>query len=201
MRRLDEGQALERRVEAREGLDGSSEAGPAQPSGPSAQPRFGRAASTHLGLRALLGALALSAAAATGVAGQQRSGGEAWAIEAGGGAAGSLVGFGVGALMARGDCESEDLECYLDAVGRVVLTASAGATLATWALGRATGTEPSLLGTALGSLAGAFAGAGVIKLLDEASSGGGDGGGAVIGFSIAQGAVTALGSRIAASLR
>jgi hypothetical protein len=140
-------------------------------------------------------------AAAPGLAGQQRGGGEAWAIEAAGGSVGSLVGFGVGALMARGDCEAEDLECYLDAVGRVLLTASAGATLGTWGLGKATDTEPSLVGAALGSLAGALAGAGVIKLIDEASSNSDAGGGAVIGFSIAQGAVTALGSRIGAALR
>jgi hypothetical protein len=132
---------------------------------------------------------------------QERSGAEAWAIETAGGSVGSLVGFGVGALMARGDCEAEDLECYLDAVGRVLLTASAGSTLGAWGLGKATGTNPSFIGAALGSLAGALAGAGAIKLIDEATSDGDGGGGAVIGFSIAQGVVTALGSRIGAALR
>jgi hypothetical protein len=150
---------------------------------------------------ALLVALLGGVIVPSGLAGQGRSGAEAWAIETAGGSVGSLAGFGVGALMARGDCEAEDLECYLDAVGRVLLTASAGATLGAWALGKAADTEPSLIGAAVGSLAGALAGAGVIKLIDEASDGGGGDGGAVIGFSIAQGAVTALGSRIGAALR
>ena len=125
----------------------------------------------------------------------------AWAIEAAGGTLGSAVGFGVGALMAGGDCEAEDLECYLDAVGRVLLTASAGSTLGTWTLGKATGTEPSLVGAALGSLAGAIAGAGAIKLLDEIDPSADEGGGAVIAFSVAQGVVTAGASRLAAVLR
>jgi hypothetical protein len=133
--------------------------------------------------------------------GQERSGGSAWAIDAAGGAVGSLAGFGLGALAMRDSCEAEDLECYLDAVGAVVLSASVGSTLGAWAAGEIGGTEPSLLGAALGSLAGAVAGAGIIKLIDEADSDGGDGGGAGFAFVVTQGMVTALGSRIGAAVR
>jgi hypothetical protein len=148
---------------------------------------------------ALLVAPLMSAMAAPGLSGQERSGTGAWAIEAAGGSVGSLAGFGAGVLFVDDDC-GDDLDCILDAVGTVLLTASTGSTLGAWAFGKMADTNSSLVGAALGSLAGAAAGLGVIKLIDEAG-GSGEGAGAVIGFSVAQEMVTALGSRIGAALR
>ena len=150
--------------------------------------------------RAALIALLASGIAAPGLTGQERSGGAAWAIEAAGGAIGSAVGFGVGLLVVDDNC-GDDLDCIFADVAAVIGTATAGSAIGTWILGNATDTDPSLGGAALGALAGAVAGLGVIKLFDEIDPGLDEGATAVIGFGIAQGAVTALGSRIGAALR
>jgi hypothetical protein len=131
----------------------------------------------------------------------QRSGGSAWAIEAAGGTLGSAAGFGLGLAIFDDDDCGDDLGCIFSDVAGVLVSASTGATLGTWALGRAADTGPSLGGAVLGSLVGAVAGLGAIKLLDEADPDLDEGAVAVIGFGVSQGAITALGSRIGAALR
>ena len=164
------------------------EAGPAE----SGRCRRERIVKLALTLLVLLPAMPASA---------QRAEGSAWAIEAAGGALGSAAGFGLGlALLDDNDC-GDDLGCIFRDVAGVLAGASAGATLGSWALGDAADTEPSVGGAALGSLAGAVAGLGVIKLLDEAAPDLDEGAVAVIGFAVSQGIFTALGSRIGAALR
>jgi hypothetical protein len=121
-------------------------------------------------------------------------------IEAAGGTLGSAAGIGVGLAVARPDeCDGEDIECILRGVGAVGLIAAVTAPLGTYALGNALDTGVSGWGALLGSVAGLAAGAGVIKLFDEAGENL-DGAGAVVAVSLTHGVVTALGSRLAAAL-
>lgn len=124
-----------------------------------------------------------------------------FAVETAGGVLGSAAGIGLGLAMARPDeCGNEDLACILRGVGATGLVAAITAPLGTYVLGKTQDTRPSALGAALGSIAGLAAGAGLIKLFDEAGSTV-DGVAAVAVVSITHGAVTALGSRLAAALR
>ena len=155
------------------------------------------------GLRSVKAALLILAALGTApLAAQPRAGAAAWGIEAVGGTLGSLAGFGAGILLAEDqDCE-DDLQCELTQAGVAVGLATMGATLGNWAIGRAADTGPSFAGAAVGSLVGAAAGIGVVKLLDEMDSSSSPSQGAiVVGFSVTQGVLTALGSRIGAALR
>jgi hypothetical protein len=128
----------------------------------------------------------------------QRTGVGAFAVEAVGGTIGSLVGFGVGAFTVDDQCDDE--LCFKE-LGVVLLTASAGATAGAVIAGRRADTNPSIVGSAIGSLAGAGAGLALLKVLEEIDPGLDDGAPAVIAFTVSQGIVTALGSRIAAALR
>jgi hypothetical protein len=132
---------------------------------------------------------------------QERSGGAAFGIEAAGGTLGSGVGVGLGLLISDpADCDAEDVACILEGLGVTGLVAAAAAPVGSVLLGRANDTEPSLLGAAIGSVAGIAVGLGVIKLLDE---GGAtlNGLGAGVVFTVSHGVVTALGSRLVAALR
>jgi hypothetical protein len=131
----------------------------------------------------------------------QRSGGSAWAIEAAGGTLGSAAGFGLGLAIFDDDDCGDDLACIFSDVAGVLFSAFTGAALGTWLLGRTADTEPSLGGAVVGSLAGAVAGLGVVKLLDEADPDLDEGAAAVIGLALSQGVLSALGSRIGAALR
>jgi hypothetical protein len=132
---------------------------------------------------------------------QERSASGGFAIEAVGGALGSAVGVGVGLLITDpGDCDGEDLQCILEGLGITGLIAAAGAPVGTLLAGYAWHTQPSLLGAALGSIAGIAVGLGVIKLFDEAGVSVG-GLGAGVTFTLSHGIVTALGSRWLAALR
>jgi hypothetical protein len=122
-------------------------------------------------------------------------------VEATGGILGSAAGIGLGVALAQPDeCDAEDLECILAGVGAVGLVAAITAPLGTELVGNAFDTEPSLLGAVLGSVAGLAAGAGVIKLFDEAGTNV-EGAVAVIAVSLTHGIVTAAGSRLVASMR
>ena len=146
-------------------------------------------------------ALLFAALHAGAASAQTRSGGSAWLTEAAGGALGSAAGFGLGLVVFDDENCGDDLDCIFEDVAGVLVSASAGATLGTWIVGEMADTEPSLGGAALGSLVGAVAGLGVIKLLDEADPDADEGVTAVIGFAVSQGMITALGSRIGAALR
>ena len=104
------------------------------------------------------------------------------------------------AILDDEDC-GDDLECIFDEVAGVLAISSAGATIGAWALGRAADTSPSFVGSALGSIVGAAAGLGVLKLLDEIDPDYDEGTGAIIGFSLTQGVFTAIGSRVGKAMR
>ena len=131
-----------------------------------------------------------------------RSGVSAFAIEAAGGTVGSLAGVTLGLAVARIDsCDSEDLACILSGLSVGGVGGVVGATLGTVVAGRTFDTRPSTAGAIIGSLVGVAAGVGAVHLItEEASTRLGRVGGVLV-FSTTQGLVTALGSRIGASIR
>ena len=132
---------------------------------------------------------------------QERGGSSAWAIEATGATLGSLAGFGLGMALVDEDACGDDLGCIFSGLGTVLLVSSAGAVAGTWVAAEIGDTDVSLGGAALGSVAGAAAGLAFLKVLEEIEPGLDDGASAIVSFTISQGIVTALGSRIGAALR
>jgi hypothetical protein len=147
-------------------------------------------------------AVLLFAAAGAGTASaQERTGMMGWTIEAAGGTIGSVAGFGIGmAIFDEEDC-GDDLVCIFEGVAGVLALSSAGATVGTWGLGSAANTNPSVLGAALGSIVGAAAGLGMLKVLEEIESDWDEGTAAIVGFTVTQGVFTAIGSRVGKALR
>jgi hypothetical protein len=127
-----------------------------------------------------------------------RSGASALAVEALGGTVGSLAGVGAGLLLTRAvnECESEDLVCNLRRAATTGVASVVGATVGTYVAGRAADTEPSIVGSLLGAVAGAAAGVGVVHLLTEETNVARNNATLVVAFSVTQGIVTAIGSRI-----
>lgn len=127
--------------------------------------------------------------------------GAAFPVEFLGAAAGSLVGLGAGLLLASpNDCD-EDLACMFERIGIVGLLSVVGAPAGTMLAGGWAGTRPSLLGAALGSVVGAAAGAGVLKLGEEIGDGSIPVVYAVIGYTGVHALLTAAGSRLGALIR
>jgi hypothetical protein len=125
-----------------------------------------------------------------------RSGGGSFLIEAAGGIVGSLAGFGL-VYSTVDECDSEDLVCNFGHAGAAVGVATAGATGGVYLAGRLGGTNPSMVGAALGALAGAAAGLGMAHVVTEELNLVNSDAGAIITYGITQGIVAALGSRIA----
>lgn len=117
----------------------------------------------------------------------------AFAIEALGGAAGSLAGIAVVGLTSR--CGTEDLECTILHVGAGgalgVIGAAAGVTLAA----RHTGSRRSVAGALLGGIAGTALGLGVHYLLNRGTDRNLGDRVVVPIFVLSQGIVAAAGSR------
>ena len=134
--------------------------------------------------------------------GTTRSGVSAFVIEAAGGTLGSVAGVALGLAAARIDsCDSEDLACILSGLSVGGLGGVVGATLGTVVVGRSFDTRPSTAGAIVGSVVGVAAGLGVVHIItEEASTRLGRVGGVLV-FSTTQGLLTALGSRIGASIR
>jgi uncharacterized membrane protein YfcA len=134
---------------------------------------------------------------------QLRRGSAALTFETLGGIAGSLVGVGGGLLIAKAgnECGNEDLACGLEQAATTGLVSIVGATAGTYLAGRAANTEPSVLGAFLGSIAGVAAGVGVIHLLTEESKVASNNATLVAAYSITQGLVAAIGSRLVAAVR
>jgi hypothetical protein len=131
-----------------------------------------------------------------------RSGASAFAIEAAGATVGSLAGVTLGLAVSRIDrCDSEDLACILSGLSVGGVGGVVGATVGTLIVGRQFNTRPSTAGAIVGSIVGVAAGLGVVHLMTEEAtiklgriSG-------VLVFSATQGLVTAVGSRIGATIR
>jgi hypothetical protein len=125
---------------------------------------------------------------------------QAFAIEAAGGIVGSTLGFST-AYLAERDCDAEDLSCILRTASLAVVASTAGAALGTWATGRAFDTQPSGIGATVGAIAGAAAGVGMYHLLTEELNVVGGRVPVMLSYTVTQGVVAALGSRVARSLR
>jgi hypothetical protein len=130
-------------------------------------------------------------------AGAQRRGSSAFAVEAGGASAGSLLATIAAhrALVAtRGACGVEDLGCMLRRLPVLGAASIAGATAAGYGAGRLADSRPSLGGSVLGATIGVAAGVGAVKGLDEVGVRGRAV--AAIAYALSQGLVTAAGSRL-----
>ena len=128
-----------------------------------------------------------------------RSSGEAFAIEAAGGAVGAAAGFGAAMLFTdREEC-GDDITCVLDQVAFVGALATVGAAAGTYFTGTAFDTEPNAIGAALGAVVGAAAAIGLDHLLTEELNTNAPEAVRFGAFAITQGVVTALGSRLAAA--
>lgn len=123
---------------------------------------------------------------------------DSYLIEFAGGTVGSLAGLGLGIALARPDeCSNEDLGCILNGLAVGLVTSTVGAGAGAYAAGRWQDTEPSGWGAALGAVAGAAAGIGVLKLIEESNSGrGAEGFSAAIVYGVTHGLVTAAFSRL-----
>ena len=114
-----------------------------------------------------------------------------------GGTLGSMAGLGLGLAIARPDrCGGDDIECVFDRLGTVWLTSSLGAGAGVQIGGRLGKTNPSLTGALIGGVSGAAVGAVALAVLEEASPGTTDGVLGMATFSLTQGLLSALGSRI-----
>jgi hypothetical protein len=152
----------------------------------------------------LIAGLLLSAACAVN-AGAQRtepSGVRAFSIEAAGGTIGSLAGVVTGLAVGRIDrCGDEELSCNLSALAVGAIVGTIGATAGAVIAGRTNDTRPSPIGAFAGAVVGAFAGVGAIHLLTEEANVRLNRPGVLVVFSLAQGVLTAAGSRLGASWR
>jgi len=152
--------------------------------------------------RLIIGVLLSAACAAD--AGAQRaepSGARAFTIEAAGGTVGSLAGVVTGLAIARIDrCGDEELSCNLSALVVGAIAGTIGATAGSVIAGRMNDTRPSPIGAFAGAVAGAFAGVGAIHLLTEEANVRLNRPVVLVVFSVAQGVLTAAGSRLGAAI-
>jgi hypothetical protein len=133
---------------------------------------------------------------------QNRSTATSFLMELAGGTAGSLAGFGLGVLITNPeDCGSDDLLCYLEDVGIALAISGGTAGLGAVLAGRMADTHPSVPGAFVGSVAGIAAGLGVVHLISEEFDISRERAALWLGYTVTQGTVTALGSRVFAALR
>lgn len=130
-----------------------------------------------------------------------RAGSQAFLIETVGATVGSAAGFGIAVALASPDDCGEDLGCTLRKLGLALLVSAGGAATGDLVVGSMVGTRPSAPGAVVGSLAGIAAGVGVVHLLSEELDLTRSDAALFISYSLTQGIVTALGSRIGAWLR
>jgi hypothetical protein len=128
--------------------------------------------------------------------------GQSFLVEWGGGAVGSAIGGGIGFLIAsESDCPTEELACSFEKAGIALAASAVGSGAGTWLAGRMGDTEPSGLGAAIGALLGVPAGIGVVHLLSEDTEWVRNDAALFASYALTQGIVSAIGSRIVASLR
>jgi phosphate/sulfate permease len=125
---------------------------------------------------------------------------QAFAIEAAGGVAGSLIGFGV-VLLGDDDCDVEDLGCHLERAFLGIALGTLGSAAGTYLAGRAFDTRPSGAGATLGAVVGAAAGIGAWHLFTEELDLVNRTEAAVVVYALTQGVMAALGSRLLRSLQ
>ncbi|MCI0435309.1 MAG: hypothetical protein L0271_16960 [Gemmatimonadetes bacterium] len=156
-------------------------------------------------VRALAAALATGLAlTATPAAAQaaDRSAGNALLVESAGGILGSGAGLGLGLLLAdAGGCVSDDISCYIENAAIAAAISTIGSGLGTNLAGRIGSTRPSAVAGWIGAIAGAAAGIGVTHLLAEELDLTRSDLVLAFSYSITQGVVSAVGSRIGAWLR
>jgi hypothetical protein len=157
--------------------------------------RTSRRRALHVGrLWQLLIPLLLASAPAHAQTTQRVSDPRAFALEALGGSAGSLV--GIGAVGIWNKCGVEDLRCLILKAGASGLAGAAGATIGTTLSARYTGAKRSVAGAALGAVVGTGAGLGIHYLVTRA--GGGNLGDNVVApiVILSQGILSTAGSRL-----
>jgi hypothetical protein len=132
---------------------------------------------------------------------RRASGAGAFAIEALGGTLGSAAGFGLGVLITRPDRCHDDLGCTLEKVGIALGLSGAGAGFGSLLSGELGATEPSAWGGFIGGIVAIPAGIGVVHLMSEELNLSRDDFVLTASYTLTQGLVTAIGSRIGAALR
>jgi hypothetical protein len=150
---------------------------------------------------AIAGTLAISGAVDAQAIGHPASA-PSFAIEAGGGIVGSGIGVAVGiAISGVNRCPVEDdVVCIFKRLGVAAGIAAATSAAGTYSAGRMGDTRPSAPGAIIGSVAGVAAGLGVLRLIDEGTAKPGRVGSAIV-FAVSHGIVTAVGSRVGATIR
>ena len=133
-------------------------------------------------------------------AGAQETGARAFAIEAAGATAGSLLGFGV-VYLARDSCGVEDLGCTIKRAGLGIGLSTVGAAAGNHIAGRLGETNPSGWGAVLGAVVGAAAGVGAWHLFTEELDVANNPAAAIAVYAVTQGLITAAGSRLASRSR
>ena len=147
-------------------------------------------------------AIAVITSAAASNAAAQATGSRAFTAEAAGGILGSAAGATLGlAVSGMDECNNEDLACMIQALGVAGIGSVIGATAGTVIAGKAVKSRPSVVGAFLGSLAGAAAGVGIVHALTEEVNLRLEKPGTIVVYTVTQGLVTALGSRLGAALR
>ena len=130
------------------------------------------------------------------------SGSSAFAVETLGATAGSVAGVVLGLAVSRPDrCGVDDLECTIRGLGVAGVGSVIGATAGAVVAGRSRDTRPSSIGAFVGAVAGAFAGVGLVHALTEEANLKLERPLTVGVYSLAQGIITAIGSRLGASIR
>jgi hypothetical protein len=126
---------------------------------------------------------------------QKQSGLTSFLIEAASASAGSYAGFSIGAA-ATNECGIDDLECDIGRVAAATGVATLGAASGAYLVGKWAGTEPSGVGAIVGAVAGAAAGFGAWHFVREEVNVNTSNTGSRVIYSVTQGLVTALGSRL-----
>ena len=128
------------------------------------------------------------------------TGAAAFLIESAGGTIGSAAGFGF-ALATFKDCGTDDLRCDITSAVGAMAIATVGSATGAYLAGKLGNTRPSGLGVAIGSIAGAAAGAGAWHFVNEELNLATSDVTSVAVYAVTQGIVTAIGSRIVTALR
>ncbi len=153
-------------------------------------------------LRILLTVVSLAVTPAVTGAQTSPASSRAFVVEAAGGILGSAAGAVAGLVISKvEDCGVDDLACTIKGLGVAGVGSVIGATAGTVIAGRSINSRPSVPGALIGSLLGAVAGVAVVHGLTEEVNLHLDKPMTIAVYAISQGLVSAIGSRVVASLR